>query len=107
MLVLGSQTKTVFSMVIAPFDVSSSSEGILFLSPALPKSQPDMCDFEFLVSSISDSLNLIAPLDVRASIWTGLRSIKLTEIAPLLVSNLHFPSREQLVNCSAPLLVLA
>jgi len=90
-----------------PFDVVRSSDAFGAESFAFPNNTPAICDFELLVRSISASLNLIVPFEVLASNRTGVRSERLTEIAPLLVSNLHFPSREHLINWITPLLELA
>ena len=44
--------------------------------------------------SISDEM-VTEPFEVLASSPMGFRSDRLTEMAPLLVSNLHFPSSAQ------------
>ncbi len=94
-------------IVMEPLEVTSSSEAFGDVPLALPNKTPDRWRFDFFATSKSASLNLMDPFDVLASNWVGLLSDRFTEIAPLLVSNLHFPSNTQSNNRTVPLLELA
>ena len=82
-------------MVTEPLEVSRSRWASGAFPLALPKRTPEIWLFEFFVRSTSAALNLIEPFEVLASSPMGFRSDRLTEMAPLLVSNLHFPSSAQ------------
>ena len=90
-----------------PLEVTSSSEALGEVPLALPNKTPDRWLFDFFATSISASLNLMAPFEVLASNWIGILSDRFTEIAPLLVCNLDFPSNTQSISRTVPLLELA
>lgn len=91
-------------IVIEPFDVSRSSDTFGADPVVLPNKTPDTRLLVFSVKSRSLSLNLMKPFDVLASNRIGIRSDKFNLIAPLLVSNLHFPSSVQPISWMLPLL---